>query len=290
MDWTKTEDNFNNVVGITAGYSTYKFVPKIIKKPYSRYFCEQVAKITPEENAQLRAAAHDAFEHSDLKQKGVEIVHVTQDNYKSVTQKLIDAQRKQRDKKFNKNFSKKLNSSLKKVDNKLFEKISTIGSGKNAGYVALTNQVLVNEEKMSFSTFHEMGHAINKNCTGLKKLLSKSRVYFATAVPVTLAIGLLTRDHKPSDGKETFADKEYAFIKKHCGLISGLCMLPTLIEEGLASINGQKLAKSRLSPELYKKLVSLNTKAFGSYAIAAVLIGIFAHLAVYIKDKITGDK
>ena len=290
MDWEKTEDNFNNIVGITAGYSTYKFIPKVIKKPYAKYFYEQIAKITPVENALLRAAAHDAFEHSDLKQKGVEIVHVTPDNYKSVTRKIINAQKARHNTRRGINPSKKLNLSLKKMDKKLFNKILNIGLGKNAGFVALTNQVLVNEDKMSFSTFHELGHAINKNGKGLKKILAKSRNLFAVAAPVTVAISLLTRDHKPSDGKESDIHKEYSFIKKHCGLIAGLCMLPTVIEEGLASINGQKLAKGKLSPDLYKKLVSLNTKALGSYALGALLVGVFANLAVYIKDKITGDK
>ena len=213
MDWSNTEDNFNNIVGITAGYSTYKFIPQVIKKPYTKYFYEQIAKVTPGENSLLREAAHDAFEHSDLKQKGVEIVHVTPDNYKSVTRKIINAQKARRNKRARINFSKKFNISLKKQDEKLFNKILNIGLGKNAGFVALTNQVLVNEDKMSFSTFHEMGHAINKNGKGLKMILAKSRNIFAVAAPITIAIGLLTRDHKPSDGKESEVHKNYAFIK-----------------------------------------------------------------------------
>jgi len=67
-------------------------------------------------------------------------------------------------------------------------------------------------------------------------------------------------------------------------------MLPTLAEEGVASINGAKLAKDVLNNKMYKNLNKLNTKAWCSYLFATVLIGGAVQIAVNLRDKIVANK
>ena len=65
-----------------------------------------------------------------------------------------------------------------------------------------------------------------------------------------------------------------------------LAMVPTLAEEGLASINGAKLAKETLKPDMLKKMNNLNLKAWGSYAIGALAMSLCGALAVWVKDRV----
>ena len=67
-------------------------------------------------------------------------------------------------------------------------------------------------------------------------------------------------------------------------------MLPTVVEEGLASINGAKLAKKVLNPQELKKLNITNAKAWSTYLLGATLVSICAQLAVKVKDRLVAPK
>lgn len=274
-------DYFNGAVGITAGYATYKYVPKWVTKP-CRKILKDIKNIPHETNDTYWNAAQRAFTDNGLDKKGIKVVDFNEKNLETTLNNLLK-------KAGLTNGGNKLEKYLKKRRaNKLKKHLDAAAAGNNACYVPLTKEVLVNKEKMSFATFHELGHSINHTSHGFKNFLAKIRGKFALAIPATLAIGLIERPNKSNtDGHKQTAGE---FIKKHCGLIAGLCMVPVVAEEGLASLNGQKMAKNVLDNKSYKKLVNLNTKAFSTYVLSAVVVGLCTQLAVFVKDKITGDK
>ena len=141
---------------------------------------------------------------------------------------------------------------------------------------------------MGVTTFHEIGHSINVNDKGLKNILIRSRRFPVVAIPAILGIGLVTPKREEGDEYKDPIGKLSAFIKKYCGLLSGLSMLPVVIEEGIASINGAKLAKGVLNKKMYNKLNKLNTMSFCSYALGAATTAVCTALAVYIKDRVSG--
>ena len=68
-------------------------------------------------------------------------------------------------------------------------------------------------------------------------------------------------------------------------------MAPMLLEEGLASLRGQNLAKNlvkegTLSKELFKKIKLTNLGGFSSYATAILASIITCEVAIKVKDKI----
>ena len=72
-------------------------------------------------------------------------------------------------------------------------------------------------------------------------------------------------------------------IEDNCGLIAFIAMLPTVLEEGIASLRGLNLAKKAgASKELQKGLKKVYLKAHATYSAKAVLGG----LAVYASRKI----
>ena len=64
-----------------------------------------------------------------------------------------------------------------------------------------------------------------------------------------------------------------------------LRFIPILIEEGTATLKGNKFAKEFISEDLAKKAFKGNCLAYLSYLGAAVLSGLAAMTAVKIKDK-----
>jgi hypothetical protein len=76
------------------------------------------------------------------------------------------------------------------------------------------------------------------------------------------------------------------FIKNHCGLLATALLLPAAMEECLANIKGQKLAKEVVP----KKLMSLVTKSHinsaTGYLLWAGFAGIAMYLANHVRDKI----
>ena len=84
---------------------------------------------------------------------------------------------------------------------------------------------------------------------------------------------------KPKDAPKNAID----IIEDNCGKIAFLAMLPTVIEEGVASYRGIKLAKKAgVSDTLLKSMKKIYLKAHTNYSGKAVLGG----LAVYASRKI----
>ena len=167
---------------------------------------------------------------------------------------------------------------------------SAITKGKNACFAPKSNKIFVNTEKMSYASFHEMGHALNKHVGTIGKILQKSRRPGMLLAVSAMLVGIFKR--KKADGEQPtgVVDKVTTFVKENCGKLAFLGTLPTILEEGLASIRGAKLAKGVLSPKNYKLLNKFNGAAWLTYLGMGVGITAATVLASKVRDAIAQPK
>ncbi len=144
--------------------------------------------------------------------------------------------------------------------------IRNVKDGGNPQFIPTTNEI-INNSKLEMVTFHEMGHAVNKNFSTVGKVLFKMKAPAAVLlIPAAICAALFKRKKVEGEKPEGFFDKATTFIKDNCGKIAFLGFVPILLEEGLASINANKLAKEVLSPENLKKMNKLHATAWLTYA------------------------
>lgn len=154
-----------------------------------------------------------------------------------------------------------------------------IKQGYNACYIPNTKQVVLNADKATISGFHELGHAMNHLNSKFGRLLQKCRVPGYTIAGLMGTVALISRN-KPKEAKRDVLD----VVQDNCGKIAFLSLMPTVIEETMASYKGIKLAKENgLSDVLVKNLKKFYGKALLSYTGYALVTG----FAVYIASKIT---
>lgn len=274
---------FNYAAGGVAGWGTYRATRAAIVRPYGRYYTDVMKKIITDEHISIADAAKDVFQTSKLRVNGFQIKELTKDTADTFINETVSrAYPKMKPRKnllyyiLGPNKADKLRNSLKSV-----------AEGNNACYIPWMKAVAVNRDKKGFAVFHELGHAMNHTGKGLGKSLHRIRNYGSLALPFVLAYGLLTNKKE----NPRYADeKVHNFVKEHCGALMFACMIPTLMEEGLASINGAKIAKPKLSKDLYNKMCKGYTRAWGTYAMSAIAIGLCGSLAVYVRDKVVGNK
>lgn len=162
--------------------------------------------------------------------------------------------------------------------------------GKNAFFAPKGNKIVIpTGGKFSLAYFHEIGHAMNANFSTVGKILQKMRPLTMLVLPIAL-LSLLKTKKAEGEQPQGIWDKTTTFIKNHAGKLTFAAFLPVLVEEGLASIKGQKLAKSILSPELLAKVSKNNKLAYLTYLGLALASALGVALAVKIKDKIAHRK
>ena len=172
--------------------------------------------------------------------------------------------------------------------------IKQIKLGFNAAYCPLgipnkvrANTILMPEKGVPFLAFHEIGHAMNFNLSKASKALYYVARYAPQIAPLIALYGILTTKSENKDGKElTKGQKINNFIRNNAGKLAFGAMVPQLIEEGLATIKGQKLANKMLSPELAKTVLKGNATCYLTYLLGAIGIGVGSWAAVKIKDKL----
>ncbi len=158
-------------------------------------------------------------------------------------------------------------------------------NGKNAFFLAEINKVLIPKEGLALSAFHELGHAMNANLSTAAKILQKSRCLSLLTLPIVLIALFKTKKAEGEESKNKL-DKATDFVKNNAGKLTFATLMPTIIEEGLASIKGGKAAKKMLSPELFRKISKSNLYGFSTYLALAVLSSVGLALGVKLKDKI----
>lgn len=166
------------------------------------------------------------------------------------------------------------------------EDASDIGRGFNACFVPLTKEIRLNENLASISGFHELGHAMNNMKPGIGKFLQKLRGPGYALAGLMGTVALFSRS-KPKDADRNPLD----FVQDNCGKIAFAAMLPTVIEESMASYKGIRAAKKAgLSKPLVNNLKKFYGKALLSYAGYAVIAGVATYAASKITEKFTRPK
>ena len=242
----------------------------------------------------VKDSIHQGLEKSGLKDKGVKILHLTEDR-KVDAQEILDAiipkSLKKVTSKINKIAEKQgLEDAIEMGTFTLKEIIGGIfNSGSNAMYGTYTKKIIL-PDKLILSGFHEMGHALNKNSSKIFNVLQIMRPMKLLVAPILL-ISLFNKD-KVEDTKQTEGKSPVrnvaGFIKRNSGKLTFAMFLPELLEEAMASKKGMKIAKNVLkdSPELIKKSRHMFLVAYSTYLLAAGLSVLSTVAAVKVKDQI----
>ena len=161
-----------------------------------------------------------------------------------------------------------------------------IAQGLNACYIPSRKEILLNTEKATISGFHELGHAMNHLDSKIGKLLQKCRKPGMVIAGFMGSFAFLSRN-KPKDSNRDLKD----IILDNSGKIAFIAVLPTIIEEAMASFKGVKIAREAgLAESLVKNLKSIYSKAFMSYAGYGLLAGFSVYVVGKIMEKFTRPK
>lgn len=175
---------------------------------------------------------------------------------------------------------------VKIIPAQLLHNMSDVCCGQNAYYQPSTKNIVINTDKISIAGFHEAGHALNDLKGKVGKLLSKMRWPGRVAAGLMGYVALFQRT-KPKEAPRDGMD----VVKDNCGKIAFACMLPTVLEEGMASYKGVKLArKTGLAEPLIKNMKKLYGKALLTYIGQAVATGLAIGTASKIMDYYSRPK
>ena len=132
--------------------------------------------------------------------------------------------------------------------------VKLIREGKNAAFFSKYNKILMPEKKLQLSIFHEIGHALNYNYSKLWQNLCK----FSNYSSIFMYLIFVEKIFNTSKTQKQSSSKKDA-------LITSIPVIPSIIEEGLASIKGSFEAKKLVNRDLYRKILKNNGLSFSVY-------------------------
>lgn len=151
--------------------------------------------------------------------------------------------------------------------------LGPVARGENAFYTDTLKLAVAPKSKPSL-ILHELGHAITAHKGKFMKFLQNSRTA-AAAIPTVLLM-LDNASAKPNGEK--------SFFEKHAVKIGFCAFLPTIIEEGIASlrgINAVKQVKQTLDNTINLKPLKRNYAfAWLTYVIAGIGLGVAAKQSI----------
>ena len=258
-----------------------------------RMYSPLLQHFTEEELKEVREAAYKAFDKTGLKDKGIEILNITEETKADVLAQIRSEAKADLAKR---TILQKLGLYIQAGMSKLLNPVGTeklvnvLADCETAGYFPTIKKIIVNMNSAPDLSFHEMGHALtDKYGNFFSKLNIKSRFYVLALAPVFLLTSLIKAPKKNKDEKpESIVDKTTTFIKNNCGKLVAASFIPILIDEGLASIKGQKLAKEVISSkDILNGLKNTHLKAYSTYLFVAGAAGGLSALAVHLRDKLS---
>ena len=291
MDVSQKEQVYQNpskaaIVGGAAVGSLVQSTVMAPKKLVAMAILNKMSQLSDNLSADEFEAVAEAtgkiLKDTKLAEKGVEIVKATGANSFKIKKNLI---KEINGNKITKFIPKKLRHF---ITNLMY---TTVESGNNAVYAFKSKKIIMPEKELSLAFFHEAGHAINANLSKFGKALQKIRPLTVLAVPIALIA--LWKTKKAEGEKPTGTiDKITTFVKDNAGKLTFATFLPMLLEEGLASIRAQKMAKTMFGKgsALAAKVAKTNAWGFSTYAITAVLSSVGIWLGAKVKDMIASRK
>ena len=127
---------------------------------------------------------------------------------------------------------------------------------------------------------------MNRHLSYSGRFLQTIRVPSAMAASIIPTVALLTNKRTDNNPPENFWQNTTAFLKEHVGKLTAIAFVPILTEEAMASVKGQKLAKSVLPKTLMKNVTKANLAGFATYIGLALVSGFAAYTGNKLRDKI----
>ncbi|MCQ2740201.1 MAG: hypothetical protein MJ237_08270 [bacterium] len=271
---TCQDNQVSNIIGVTAasagGIGTYYAGKKLVGIPINK-MKNNLIKYATESNSIFKEPAINMLKTHNIKFTEVQ----------SQFDLMFDCDLRKYNIKKSKEPITKLKNYIKNFfpqklqeffDKKFNRKLENFTQGANA--FALNDKVFCNFDKISASAFHEAGHT--KNYTSkFGNFLQKCRNPYLSKALIGLSIlgAISSTSQKNTEEVTNKKDNKILHIlKKSCIGLAIAGTLPEVLEEGLASYKGNKMAKQVLSLENYKNIKKLNAKALTTYGASAGLI------------------
>lgn len=309
------KENIQTSVGIGAGIGTYHASRRLIHRMNKKIFSSLETPLTKEQIDTFNKAGNEIYQKY-FKEQGIKIFDISKEDYNKLFNEKYENINSYYDKKieqtknpirkfFLKYQKKKSLKAAKALDketvrgkNAYYREVSRMVNENGIKKLKKDKKIIINMEKTPVYLFHELGHAKNFMDTRLSiamKSVWKNSIFQRNAAIFLLTTSLLT---KPETNKDTAANKEHKnplyplglFIKNNCGKLMTLILVPTVLEEGLASLNGQKMGKEVLKGKDLNVLTKSHLKSFAGYSAWAAGAGIAVYLANKVRDKIAEYK
>ncbi|MCQ2790250.1 MAG: hypothetical protein MJ229_07750 [bacterium] len=275
--------------GTVAGYAVNRVVASKNTNINQKVFNKALFKMKnfsdvffEDEFKQAEEAISNTLQKTGLSEKGVKIFKITYEN----EDEAINILKESLNNKFLKKMPKKFLKGMKKG---LTNTTATVNLGYNTVYHSKSKNIFTPNKDLILSVFHEIGHAMNDNMSKGGKILQKLRPLSLLYLPIS-AIALLKTKKGENEKPKNNIDKTTTFIKNNAGKLTFAAFIPMLLEEGLASIKGNKFAKELLSPDLAKRVAKANAFGFSTYLFQAFISGVGIFLGVKVKDAIAKPK
>ena len=265
--------NAIGLVGACVGWEAEPYIKKGITYPIKKYLSKQIPKCS---GGGYKDYVQTALKQNKLANK-LTIIDINERNATQVKRSLLAMRYKKP-----KGFSKLLCHILRfPSNNSSFER--TV-QGRNAFFSPRDNAIVCNFEKFGTPVFHEIQHKLNSVSSNIfVKTLSKIRNPLALFAPLGIsAVAMFTKQKSPEEAQD-INDK----VKKHCGILTALCILPLTIEECIANIKGTKIAeKAGVKGNMLKKVKHAHKISIISYCMIPIAAGLAVWGAKTLRDKI----
>lgn len=263
--------------GVVLGSMANSGITHISKIP-NKHIMKSIQNMCAEHKdcfEQVKGAVNQALKDKGVLEKGVKIIDVTTKQGQEAISGIMQQELK----------GHKLIGRMPQQAQEFASEIfgSIFKSGQNAAYLPNTKTVALAGDKLGLTVFHEAGHAINANASKIGRALQACRGASLLSIPISM-IALFKRPKAEGQKPEGAVDKATTFVKKNAGKLTFATFLPMLIEEGMASIRGCKIAKT-VNPEVFKATCKVNGLAYLTYLGLAVASSIGIAVARNIRDK-----
>lgn len=259
-------------LGVVAGWEGQTYITKKAKYPLGKYIMKNIKNV---QGGGYLPYVQNAINQNNL-QNDLKVIDLNPNNANVIKKQL------------------KINFKIPKGKEKFIYHIMRLPSnnssfirtvkGNNAFFSSADNAVVCNFSKFGAPIFHEIQHKLNsKSSNPLIKTLAKVRNPLAVFGPLIISTCAIFTDKKENDEKLNIYDK----IKKHCGVLTMLTVLPLTIEECIANIKGTNVAKKAgVTGEALKKVKACHKLSIISYVGAMLTAGLGAWAGNKIRDEI----
>ena len=246
-----------------------------LKKPANNMMQKLSSNLTAEENANVVNSFEKAFKESSLPKMGTEIIRVGKDSkgldfnpVKTLTDKIK-------------------NPKLRNFAEKNFDHLTKVRNGDAAFFSTLENKIILPENKLALTSFHEMGRALNCNESKVWSTIQCLRWPVKLLAPAVASLALfMNKKEETPDHKLTLRDKVINGFRAAAPYTVAAACLPEIAEEITASIKGQKIAKSVLPKNLRKQVMKSNAINATTYIVSAAALALGTAIGIKVKDKV----